>query len=119
MTTQKSIEAYKEKRLNCAQSILSGFKDSHNVSDEEILEAKKNGGGRAPENKCGALHSASELVGDETAIKRIEAEFRSKAGSIKCREIRGQGKLSCAECVELSAKLLEEITEKKKESHPK
>ena len=102
------MEAYKEKKLNCAQSILSGFKDSHNVSDEEILEAKKHGGGKAPENKCGALHSALRLAGNDFAKKKLKEDFAAKAGSLQCREIRAQKKLSCEGCVELSAKLLEE-----------
>jgi len=113
MSKEKSIEVYKEKRLNCAQSILTGFKDSHAVTDEKILEAKKHGGGRAPENKCGALHSASELIRDEDVRKKAEEAFAAKAGSVKCREIREKGKLSCAGCVELAAELLEKTAGKK------
>lgn len=115
MSRKKSLEAYTEKRLNCAQSVLSGFKDSHGVTDEEIIEAKIFGGGRAPENRCGALHAAMKLLSDTPCGKGFEEQFSMKAGSTKCREIRAQGKLSCAGCVELAAELLEKTAGKKAE----
>ena len=108
MSIKKSLEAYKVKKLNCAQSILHGFGDSHNIDEEEILEAKKYGGGKAPENRCGALHSALSLTSNESERKKIEESFEAEAGSLKCREIRSLGKLPCSGCVELSARLLEE-----------
>jgi len=108
MSVEKSLKAYKEEKFNCAQSILRGFQDKFQVSDEQIAEAKKNGGGRAENGICGALHSAAQLAANDEIGKVLHERFIVHAGSDKCREIRGEGKLSCAGCVELAAKTLHE-----------
>jgi hypothetical protein len=108
MPVEKSLKAYKEEKLNCAQSILRGFQDKCQVSDEQITEAKKNGGGRAENGICGALHSAAQLAKNDVIRQSLQECFIVHAGSDKCREIRGEGKLSCAGCVELAAKTLHE-----------
>ena len=113
MPVTKSLKAYKEEKLNCAQSILRGFQDKCQVSDEQIAEAKKNGGGRAENGICGALHSAAHLARNDEIRQSLHERFIVHAGSDKCREIRGEGKLSCAGCVELAAKTLHETMAEK------
>ncbi len=108
MPVTKSLKAYKEEKLNCAQSILRGFQDKCQVSNEQIAEAKKNGGGRAENGICGALHSAAHLAKNDEIRQSLHERFIVHAGSDKCREIRGEGKLSCSGCVELAAKILDE-----------
>jgi hypothetical protein len=78
------------------------------VSDEQIAEAKKNGGGRAENGICGALHSAAQLAANDEVRQSLHERFIAHAGSDKCREIRGEGNLSCSGCVELAAKTLHE-----------
>jgi len=106
MPVKKSIKAYNDEKFNCAQSILRGFKEHFEVSDHDIAEARKIGGGRAENGLCGALHSAITLAGDEKKKTFIITNFIEAAGSDKCREIRKINRLKCSACVELAAELL-------------
>jgi len=108
MPIERAKEAYAQERLNCAQSVLRGFQELHGISEEEIAEAKKLGGGRAENGCCGALHAACLLASDSGTKERIRTRFASVAGADKCREIRSMGQLSCGGCVELAARLLAE-----------
>lgn len=111
MSKEKSLAAYKGKKLNCAQSVLSGFKESHGVDDARILEARAHGGGKAPGGRCGALHGALELLGDKCRADAGEA-FLAAAGSLECREIRALKKLWCEDCVALAAEIVELMSRK-------
>lgn len=106
MPVKKSIKAYNDEKFNCAQSILKGFQEHFEVSDHDITEARKIGGGRAENGLCGALHSAITLVRDEKKKTFISTNFIEAAGSDKCREIRKINRLKCSACVELAAELL-------------
>ncbi len=106
MSVEKTLKAYREERMNCAQSILRGFQEQFNVSEEMIAEARNWGGGRAEDGLCGALHSACRLTSDEKVRQSLHECFLSEAGAERCREIRKLGRLSCGGCVELAAKIL-------------
>jgi hypothetical protein len=106
MPVDRSIKAFKDENLNCAQSILRGFQEDHNINEDLITEFRKLGGGRAEAGLCGALHSALTLVDDNNAAETMKATFKDVAGSDKCREIRKLKQLTCQQCVELAAKLL-------------
>ncbi|MFA7230639.1 MAG: C-GCAxxG-C-C family (seleno)protein [Victivallaceae bacterium] len=108
MPVGKSLKAYKEEKLNCAQSILRGFQDKNQVRDEQITAARKLGGGRAEDGICGALHAALQLAENDEIRQSLHESFIVHASSSKCREIRRAGKISCAGCVELAAKTLHE-----------
>ncbi|MDD5664273.1 MAG: C-GCAxxG-C-C family (seleno)protein [Victivallaceae bacterium] len=110
MPVKKSIKAYNDEKFNCAQSILKGFQEHFEVSDHDITEARKIGGGRAENGLCGALHSAITLVRDEKKKTFISTNFIEAAGSDKCREIRKINRLKCSACVELAANLLHKET---------
>jgi hypothetical protein len=86
--------------------VLKGFQLILNVPEERIADAKTHGGGRAENGCCGALHSAISLAKDEETKERIACAFSEVAGAEACREIKRIGKLNCAACVELAAKLL-------------
>ncbi len=92
MTHYHGVDGY-----NCCQAILKTYQEGSTVSDADILESKKNGGGRAPENLCGALYALHLLVPSEA--EKHTAEFEKRVGSTKCREIRGEKLLPCRECV--------------------
>lgn len=96
-----------QEKYNCAQAILAAFQPHYGHDDSVIAEHKKSGGGRAEGNLCGALHAALILETDESKQKVIRNGFYSEAGSVTCRTIRAEGKLSCKECVGTAAELLE------------
>jgi len=102
----RANEAYAKDKLNCAQSVLKGFQVELGISDERISAAKALGGGRAENGRCGALHAALSLADGEEAKSRLACAFSETAGAEACREIKRLGKLNCAACVELAAKLL-------------
>lgn len=106
MSVEKTLKAYKEEKMNCAQSILRGFQEQFNVPEEKIAEAGNWGGGRAEGGLCGALHSACRLTSDENVRQTLHECFLSEAGAERCRDIRKLGRLSCGGCVELAAKVL-------------
>lgn len=110
MSIEKAREAYTQEKLNCAQSVLRGFQAQFQIGEERIAEAKAWGGGRAENGYCGALHAARLLGAADETKSRIHSRFVESAGSDRCREIRGLKRLSCKECVELAAQLLQEET---------
>lgn len=97
------------KRKNCALSVMSAFKESHMLSEEQINSMGRCGSGMAPGGLCGAYYAASIILKDKVEI--LEREFKEKAGSLKCREIKAAKKFSCVECVEHSARIIEELSE--------
>jgi hypothetical protein len=111
MPIQKTLQAYKQEKLNCAQSVLRGFQEKKGIQDDVIHAAKSLGGGRAPEGRCGALHAALEVTVCPATKDRLTSAFLEKAGSEKCREIRKLGKLTCEECVTLAAEELAKASE--------
>ncbi|MDD5409108.1 MAG: C-GCAxxG-C-C family (seleno)protein [Candidatus Omnitrophica bacterium] len=98
-------------KLNCAQSVVKAYHDNFNVPIEEIDAFVNFGGGKAPEGRCGAYHAAWHLSSKKNHLKinQLEQDFISAAGSLKCKEIRSQRKLSCLGCVEKAADFLEKI----------
>lgn len=112
MPVERAKSVFNTHKLNCCQSVLHGFQEICGVEGETIEDARRLGGGRAEEGRCGALHGALMLTGDsETRLGLIE-EFRQCAGSEYCREIRRGRKFTCAQCVELAATLTCEKLEK-------
>lgn len=84
------------------------FQLESGISEDTIRKAALQGGGKAPEGVCGALHAARVILGNGQALEKIENDFSAKAGSTQCMEIRGMRSLSCSGCVGLSAYLLEQ-----------
>ncbi len=107
MPVTRALKAFREERLNCAQSVLKAYKDRHGVSDEQILQAKADGGGRAVDGMCGALYAAVVLAGSEDDKSRICAEFEQVAGARRCRDIKSGSGYPCDKCVELAAELVD------------
>ncbi len=97
-------------KMNCAQAVLSAFKDDFNI-EEGIVEAFKNyGGGRAPDGLCGALYAVKYIMSkqqDKEKLEQLEKYFLENAGALECKQIRGLRKLSCVGCVEKSSEFLE------------
>lgn len=108
MPVERAMTAYQGKRLNCAQSVLHAFRESHHITDDEIHQANGLGGGRAEAGLCGALHAALRLTRDSADKERLKTAFVAKSGSEKCREIRRTSRIPCSECVHLAASLIVE-----------
>ncbi len=106
MPTNKALSAYRSGKQNCAQSLYSGFQELLQLPGEIIESARKLGGGRAEEGRCGALHAALDLSQREETKEQLRSSFERRAGSQQCREIRNRKLLNCTECVELAAQVL-------------
>ena len=92
--------------VNCSQAVAAGF------GREDLLgELAVCGGGHAPGGRCGALHAALLLV-PEALRADVAEEFRRRAGSELCREIRAAGGFPCRGCVETAAGLVEKALAK-------
>jgi hypothetical protein len=91
--------------LNCAQAILKGFQKEFCIADNEIEEYRAWGGGRAKDGICGALFAADCLLG-QIGKGSVSEEFKEKAGSVFCSEIKGN-RLTCAACVQIADELVE------------
>jgi hypothetical protein len=91
--------------LNCAQAVLKGFQKEFDITDQEIEECRAWGGGRAEGGICGAVFSAERLL-REAGKESIIEEFRKKAGSILCSDIK-EKKFTCLELIRMTDELVE------------
>lgn len=87
---------------SCAQTIWAAYGDDENRLDE----MKPNSGGRAPDNMCGALYAALQVLPEERR-QAAKENFEKLAGSTKCLEIKTKFKTPCQDCVKFAATLLE------------
>lgn len=94
-------------KYNCTQAILKAFQTESGISDDAVRAASQTGGGKTLEGTCGALHAAKILFDDPGLVRKVEAEFARTAGSTRCRQIRKLKRLSCRQCVSLSAELVQ------------
>ena len=96
------------RRLNCAQAILTAFRDEFDVTAADIAAAAADGHGKADQGRCGALHAGLQLLRDRPdLVARLEREFVAQAAAARCRDIRKGRLASCTECVAIVARLLE------------
>lgn len=69
--------------MNCAQSVISAFKEKLDLNTETIELFRAYGAGRAPDGLCGALYAAKYILEKNAAEeKSIELEnfFLNQAG---------------------------------------
>ncbi len=95
-------------RLGCAQAVAEALREPLGL-DEAFVNAMAGArGGRAPHGYCGAVYAAISVAEKKSLDKKalIEEHFMQVAGAVTCREIRANGKLMCADCVEHAANLL-------------
>ncbi len=98
-------------RMNCAQAVLSAFKEDFNIGEELVEAFKSYGGGRAPNGLCGAYYAVKYILDrqDPAKIEELEKHFLEHAGALECSNIKGLKKLSCVGCVEKSSEFLEKL----------
>ncbi len=107
MSVKAAVHSYTNDNLNCAQSVLKAFRHRKDFTESEIDAARALGGGRAAGGVCGALHAALLFHDGEEEKRSMRENFSARAGSEQCREIRAKKMLTCVQCVELAAELLE------------
>ncbi len=120
MSVEKAKAYYRDrsgpKKLNCAQSVIAAFKEEFCLDEDVVVHLFASfGSGRAPEGECGAFYAAKFILQKNYRDKLDECQnvFISKAGSLKCKEIRKINKLACLGCVETMAGFLDKIRENK------
>ena len=106
---EKAVIAFTKEQMSCGQSVLKGFQNCHNISDEEITNAKAFGGGRAEGGLCGALYCAKLLCENDEQKAKLTKGFVAKTKFEQCKEIKKNKTASCAECVEYAADTLAKI----------
>ncbi len=102
------------RRMNCAQSVISAFKERFGLSMKTVEAFRAYGAGRAPEGLCGAFYAARYILEKNTTEEKsaeLEKFFLDQAGAIKCHEIRECRKLTCIGCVEKCAEFLDGISQ--------
>lgn len=99
------------KRMNCAQSVASAFKEKFHLEDNMVDSLKTCGSGNAPAGMCGAYYAAKCAVGkyDKEKADRLERYFKENAGALECCNIRKLKRLSCVGCIEKVSEFLEKL----------
>ena len=107
MKNKDAVKYYRGREgYNCAQSILKAYQEDLDITDEQIDEYKKFGGGRAEGGICGAIYATKVLVGNKEVSDLVQQSFDSASGAVTCKEIRKLKQLSCNGCVETASQLL-------------
>ena len=96
-------------RMNCAQAIVASYYEGNSEERSSMLQDfALFGGGRAPENECGALYAAKQILEKKNLRDgdKLISQYVEQAGSSKCKEIRMGKQLNCKGCVNLAATFL-------------
>jgi hypothetical protein len=103
---ERALKVFRQppERLNCAQSVLSAWREVFADTATTVAELKPFGAGRAPEGLCGAVYAACLLA--PSRADELKAAFAARVGSLYCKEIRAAKQHPCAECVAQAAELL-------------
>lgn len=99
----KAVELFsaEPKMYNCAQAVAAA------AGRVDMLEELRCcGGGKAPDNLCGALFAAMMIAGEEESLL-IREKFYSELKADTCAQLKGEVMVPCARCVAVAAELLE------------
>ena len=92
------------RKHNCAQAVAAGLD-----RDDLVPPLAACGGGKAPDGRCGALHAAMLIAGEDQAAG-VREKFVAVTGSEFCRVLKQELKVPCAKCVETAAAIAEKCT---------
>lgn len=92
-------------RLNCAQSVLHAFQEVTGQTHLSLADFQRQGGGRAPDGLCGALHAACAIAPEQA--DQLKMRFATSLGSLYCLELRAARQHPCEVCVSHAADLVE------------
>ena len=128
MDIREKAEKLHKSGFNCAQSVLGASSEYIGLDENTALSVSAGfGGGVRSGEICGAIAGAAMVIGlvqqkdpadPETKAKtaaqtkELVKAFREKYGCVRCLELKQAGK-SCAELIEYSAWLAEEIIRNK------
>jgi hypothetical protein len=101
-------EFHRNRQGNCAQAVVVAWHKKTLRNGELAEKLSGSGGGKAPEGLCGALYAINCLVDKESAAKLTIKFSKAAGGHTTCKAIRSSKSLSCTECVEVAAELLDE-----------
>lgn len=108
MKVKKALALYHGKeRYNCAQAIRLAFAKEHEDIHLIVEEFKNYGRGLAPDNICGAVYAGITLLKETNGDTEFMLEFETTTGHIRCKDLKSEGKVSCRQCVELVAEILQ------------
>jgi hypothetical protein len=99
----RGIEGY-----NCAQAILKVFQQKVGANPDLIHQYAEYGGGNAKGGVCGALFAIEQLAANADLAQQARHRFNEQVGSIFCSDILELGRLSCAGCISVAAKILQD-----------
>lgn len=110
MPKEAAKKHYLSRAYNCAQAVVKSFAERYGLGERAEDKYASYGGGGAPGGLCGAYAAARDLLAGSHPEKLVELEktFLEAAGSIKCKEIREKGIISCLGCVSKAADYLNE-----------
>lgn len=126
----KAVQLFKEGKYNCCQAVVCAYCDEQGMDDKEIFKlAEGFGGGMGGmQETCGALTGAFMSIGmigsagdkanpratkQDTyqAVRDVAEEFVNCNGSMYCRDLKrmvdGKQVVSCQQCVETAAEIVE------------
>jgi len=122
MSREKAIDYFfgrnGAKRMNCAQAVAVAFESYGLFSKEEFQEFMICGNGKAPQGYCGAVYAAIKALEKIDGAVKVQFmnDFNEYAGSLSCKIIRNNKKITCSQCVERSAGFIETmLAQNKKE----
>lgn len=80
-------------RYNCVQTVCAV------LGRMDLVESlSPYSGGRAPDGLCGALYGALQASPEERRPEILKC-FVDRLGYSRCRELKREGQVPCAECV--------------------
>ena len=102
---------------NCAQAVLLAFCGDYGMDRETamMISASFGAGMGGLRETCGTVTGASMVIGlakANNAFRRFAEEFKSKNGSLTCRELLGirvKTRLTCADLCKDAGDILEKI----------
>lgn len=105
--TEHSLQVFRRKpaELNCAQAVLDAWQAKTGVEMYPVADFKPFGGGRAPDNECGALYAACACL--PLQAEALRAAFKERVGATACRALKRELRVPCEECVATAADLLQ------------
>lgn len=105
--SQQALKAFHQppEDYNCAQAVLAAYQYCTGNTVSPLSEFKRFGGGRAPENECGALHAA--CLCHPVSAAKLRAQFQEALGARACHELKRKLKVPCIHCVQTAAALLQ------------
>lgn len=128
MNKKEIADNLHKKGYNCAQSVAAAFSDELALNEKDLFKLTEGlgFGMGSGEGVCGALSSAIMVASYLSSSGNLDApnskkstykvandlmeEFKAKAGSVICREIKGlngaKPLCSCGECIDFGVELV-------------